>query len=150
MITGTNGKANGHVQGKQLDARHSEVYNQQAAIETDIHNTITRLCETLTVRKTELLSELHQLTQEKLKSLESQKGQIQNAQRELESYLHEIREKLKTGNRGEVLMMKSTTVWQAKKLTSTLHKDMLQPDIEADIIFSALADLSSECSQLKE
>ena len=44
-----------------------EISDQRVAIEADIHNTITRLHETLDVRKTELIHQLHQLTQAKLK-----------------------------------------------------------------------------------
>ena len=42
-------------------------------------------------------------------------------------------------------MMKSTTVRQVKELTTTFQPDMLEPNTEADIIFSALADLTAEC-----
>ena len=129
----------------QLDARHDEISDQQAAIEADIHNTITRLHETLDVRKTELISQLHQLTQAKLKSLAAQRDQIETTQAQLSSCLLFIRENLKTGNQGEVLMMKSTTVRQVKELTTTFQPDMLEPNTEANIIFSALADLTAEC-----
>ena len=41
--------------------------------------------------------------------------------------------------------MKSTTVRQVKELTTTFQPDMLEPNTEADMIFSALADLTAEC-----
>ena len=72
-----------------------------------MYSTITQLHET------ELISQLHQLTQAKLKSLCS--------------YLHFMRENLKAGNPGEVLMMKNTTVRQVKELTTTFQPDMLEP-----------------------
>ena len=104
----------------QLDARRDEISDQRAAIEADIHNTITRLHETLDIRKTELISQLHQLTQAKLKSLAAQRDQIETIQAQLSSCLLFMRENLKTGNQGEVLMMKSTTVRQVKELTTDI------------------------------
>ncbi len=41
--------------------------------------------------------------------------------------------------------MKSTTVRQVKELTTTFQPDMLEPYKEANMIFSALEDLSIEC-----
>ena len=129
----------------QLDARHDEISDQRATIEADIHNTITRLHETLEVRKTELISRLHQLTQAKLKSLAAQRDQIETTQAQLSSCLLFIRENLETGNHGEVLMMKSTTVRQVKELTTTFQPDMLEPNTEADMIFTASEDIAAEC-----
>ncbi len=89
-----------------LDACRDEISNQRAMIEEAIHNTTT-----LDVRKTELISQLHQLTQAKLKSLATQKDQIETIQVQLSRHLHSLME---TGNQGEVLLIKSTTVQQVK------------------------------------
>ena len=128
----------------ELDARHTKISNQQTAIEADIHNTITRLQETLEVRKTELISQLHQLTQTKLKSLAIQRDLLEATQAQLSSCLCLMKENLTTGNQGKALLMKRTTVRQVKQI-STLQLDMLEPNTEADLIFSALADLTKEC-----
>ncbi len=88
---------------KQLDARRDQISDQQATIESRICNTITRLQWTLEVRKTELISQLHQLTQAKLKSLAAQRDQIETTQVQLNSCLLFLRENLKTGNQGKVL-----------------------------------------------
>ena len=131
----------------QLDVRHDEISDQRATIEADIHSTIARLHKTLDVRKTELISQLHQLTQAKLKSLAAQRDQIETTQAQLSSCLHFMKENLKTGNQGEALMMKSTTVRQVKELTTTFQPDMLEPNTEADMIFSAIADFTAECQK---
>ena len=127
----------------QLDARCEEISNQRATMEANIHDTIRRLHQTLDVRKTELISQLHQLTQAKLKSLAVQRDQIETTQAQLSSCLHFMRENLKTGNQGEALLMKSTTVRQVKELTTTFQPDILEPNTEADMIFSALADITA-------
>ncbi len=55
----------------ELDIRCSEVSNQHASIEADINDTIRRHHELLDVKKTELVSQLHQIAQLKMKGLES-------------------------------------------------------------------------------
>ena len=129
----------------QLDARYGEILTSEQLLEADIHKTIKRLHETLEVRKTELIDQLHQLTQAKLKSLTTQRDQIETTQAQLSSCLHFLKEILKTGNQEEVLMMKNTTVQQVTELTTTFQADMLTPNTEADMIFTTLADLFSEC-----
>ena len=120
----------------QLDARSGEVCDQQAAIEADVHATIARFHQTLDVRETELIGQLHRLTQAKLKRLAVQRDQIETIQAQLSSCLHFLRENLKSGNQGEVLKMKSTTARQVKELTTTFQPDMLEPNTEADMIFA--------------
>ena len=129
----------------QFDIRHDKITEQQGAIEAVIHNTVKKLHETLDVRKAELIGQLNQLTRAKLKSLETQKNQIETLQAQLSSCLHFMRENLKTVNQGEALMMKSNTIRQVNELTTTFQPNMLEPDTEADMIFSALADLTAEC-----
>ena len=84
--------------------------------------TFRRLREVLDVRETELIGELNQLqvTQEKLKGLAAQRDQIE-----------------------------SNTVNQVKELTTPFHPDMLKPNINADTIFSASADITSVCRNLQ-
>ena len=127
----------------QLDVHCAEISDQQTTIETDIHNTITQLHEKLDIRKTELIGQLHQLTQAKLKSLAAKRDQIEITQAQLSSCLHFIRESLETGNQADVLLMKSATVRQVKKLTTKFQPDLL--NTEADMIFSTLADITKEC-----
>ena len=54
-------------------------------------------------------------------------------------------ESLKTGNENNVLMMKANTVQQVKELSTPFQQDMLNPNTEADMIFSALADMTAMC-----
>ena len=129
---------------KQLDARYVEISDQEAAVEADIHKAFTRLHQTLNIRETMLVGQLHQLTQAKLKSLAVQRDQIETTQTQLSSCLHFLRENLNT-NPAEVLTMKSTTIKQVKELSSTFQKDMLEPKAEANMVFSALANLITLC-----
>ena len=129
----------------QLDARCGDISNQQVVTEDNIHITFGRLQEALNVRETELIGRLHELTQEKLKGLAAQRDQIETALAQLHSCLHFMRESLRPGNEGDVLMMKANTVRQVKELTTPLQTDFLEPNIKSDVVFSALADMTAVC-----
>ena len=129
----------------ELNTRCGEISDQRAAIEDNVHVTFRRLREVLTVRETELISQLHQMTQAKLKGLAAQSDQIETTLAKLNSCLHFMRESLRTGNESDVLMMKANTVQQVKELTTPFQQDMLKPNTEADMIFSALEDMTAMC-----
>ena len=122
-----------------------EISNQQAAIEDNIHVTFRRLREVLTVRETELIDQLHKTTQGKLKGLAAKSDQIETTLGQLDSFFHFMRESIKAGNESNVLMMKTNTVHQVKELTTPFQPDTMKPNTEADMVFSALADLTAMC-----
>ena len=124
---------------------YGEISDQRAAIEENVHITFRRLREALTVRETELIGQLHQMTQAKLKGLAAQSDQIEATLAKLNSCLHFMRESLRTGNESNVLMVKASTVQQVKELITPFQQDMLKPNTEADMIFSALADMTEMC-----
>ena len=129
----------------ELNTHCGEISDQQAAIEDNVHVTFRRLREVLTARETQLISQLHQMTQAKLKDLAAQRDQIETTLARLNSCLHFMRESLRTGNESDVLMMKANTVQQVKELTTPFQQDMLKSNTEADMIFLALADMTAMC-----
>ena len=129
----------------QLDACCGEMSDQQAAIEADMHAAFRKLQHILDTRKTELIGQLHYITQRKLKELAIQRDQLETTLAQLSSCVGFMRESLKTGSQEEVLLMKSSVAKQVKELTTTFPPDMLKPSTEADVIFSALADLTIAC-----
>ena len=94
----------------ELNRQCDETSNQRETVEANIHDSIGQLYEFLAVRKTELISQLHQLTQDKLKCLAFQKNEIETIQAQLNSCLDFVKESLKTENKAEVLKMKTTIV----------------------------------------
>ena len=128
-----------------IEQCRGEISDQRAAIENNIHVTFRRLREVLTVRETELIGHLHKTTQGKLKGLAAQSDQIETTLAQLDSCLHFMRESIKAGNEKNVLMMKTNTVHQVNELTTPFQPDTLKPNTEADMVFSALADLSEIC-----
>ena len=88
---------------------------------------------------------LHQITQSKLKALAVQRDKIETILAQLSSCLLFMGESLREANKDDALMMKTNTVNTVKELTTLFQPDILKPNTEADIIFSALADLRSMC-----
>ena len=128
-----------------IEQRCREISDQRAAIENNVHVTFRRLREVLTVRETELIGQLHQITQGKLKGLAAKSDQIETTLAQLNSCLHFMGESIKLGNKSDVLMMKANIVHQMKELTTPFQPDTLKPNTEADMVFSALADLTAAC-----
>ena len=128
-----------------IEQCRGEISNQRAAIEDNIHVTFRRLQEYLKARETELIGQLHKTTQGKLKGLAAKSDQIETTLAKLDSCLHFMRETIKVGNERNVLMMKTNTVHQVKELTTPFQPDTLKPNTEADMVFSALADLTAMC-----
>ena len=128
-----------------LDKRCGEISDQREVNETDIHDTFEQLQETLNIRKTKLISQLHQITQRKLKDLAVQRDQMETILAQLSSCLDFVRESLKTDSQGEVLMMKSNIMNRVKELTSPFQPDVLKPNEEANMKFSAPQDMIAKC-----
>ena len=128
-----------------IEQRCGEISDQREAIENNVHVTFRRLRDVLTVRETELIGQLHKMTQSKLKGLAAKSDQIETTLAKLNSCLHFMGESIKLGNNSDVLMMKANIVHQMKELTTPFQPDTLKPNTEADIVFSALADLTAAC-----
>ena len=129
----------------QLDKCCGEISDQQEATEGKIHATFRLLQEVLSVRETELVHQLDEVTQSKLKALAVQRDKIETILAQLSSCLLFMGESLREANKDDALMMKTNTVNTVKELTTPLQPDILKPSTEADIVFSALADLHSIC-----
>ena len=128
-----------------IEQCRGEISDKRAALEDNIHVTFRRLREVLTVRETQLIGQLHKTTQGKLKGLAAKRDQIETTLAQLDSCLYFMRESIKGGNESDVLMMKTNAVHQVKELTTPFQEDTLKPNTEADMVFSALADLTAMC-----
>ena len=128
--------------------RRGEISDQRAAIEDNVHDSFDKLRDVLSVRETELINQLHQITCAKLKGLAEQSDQIEVTLSQLNSCLHFMRESIKvTARRQDVLMVKTTAVNKAKKLNTPLRPELLKPETEADMIFLASKDLTGPCRE---
>jgi DNA-binding beta-propeller fold protein YncE len=119
----------------QLDARCGEISDQRAATAINVHTNFRRLREALDVRENDIIGQLDRVAQRKLKGLATQRDQIETTLAQQCSCLFFMRESLRPGSKGDVLMMKTNTVKQGKELTTPLQREFLEPNTEADIEF---------------
>ena len=128
-----------------IDARRGKISHQRAITAGNIHANFKRLRDILNVRETELIGQLDQMTQGKLKDLAVQKDQIETILAQLNSCLHFVRESLQPGNEKEVLKMKKNTIRQGNELAT--HFQPFEPRSEADIAFSVASDVIAACRE---
>ena len=133
---------------RQLDTQCQQITDQREALVGNIHTTIQQLHEALEVRKTELIGQLDNITQKKLKTLAAQRDQIELVQTQLGSCLDFVKESLRTGSEGEILAMKKPVVKQVEEITAEFKSEVLVPQEQADIRFSASTpELTQTCQQ---
>ena len=134
---------------QQLDTQCQQITDQRETLVGNIHKTIRQLQEALEVRKTELIGQLDQITQRKLKTLAAKRDQIELVQTQLSSCLNFVKESLQTGSEGEILAMKKPVVKQLEEITAEFKAEVLVPQERADIRFSAAGtpELTQTCQQ---
>ena len=133
---------------QQLDTHCQQITDQRETLVGNIHKTIQQLQEALEVRKAELIGQLDQITQRKLKNLAAQRDQIELVQTQLSSCLDFVKESLRTGSEGEILAMKKPVVKQVEEITAEFKAEVLVPQERADIRFSASTpELTQTCQQ---
>ena len=132
---------------ESLDTRRQQISDQRMAIEADIHKTIRRLQEALEERKTELIGQLDQLTQQKMKSLAAQRDEFELVQTRLSSCLDFVSESLRTGSQAEILAAKKPVVQQVEEMTAEFKPEMLALVEQADLRFTTTAEHAPACRQ---
>ena len=116
-----------------LDTRTKEITDQRMDIEADIHKRINQLLRALEQRRTELIGQLDQITQQKLKHLAAQRDEIELLQTQLSSCLEYVEGSLKTGSEGEILAMKAPVIKQIQGITTDVNPDSLVPQQRANM-----------------
>ena len=120
-----------------LDTRCGQITDQRQSIETDIKRNIRQIYEALEARQEELITQLDQMTQQKMKSLATQRDQLQLMVTRLKSCRDFVQESLRTGSQGEILDMKKPFVQQVKEMTAKLKPETLVPEEQADLTFAS-------------
>ena len=132
----------------QLDIRRQEITNQQEHVQTNIQQSFQQLYEILNSRNKELVGQLEQITQEKLKSLDTQREQMEVTQTHLASCITAMKDILDGKNPREKLMERTGgPQWKKKndELDATLTQENLKPVAVADLTFNASPDMTSAC-----
>ena len=121
--------------------------DQRAVIETDVQRKMRQLHEALEVRETELIGQLDQMMQQKLKSLSIQRDELELVQTRLNSCLEFVSDSLKTGSEGEILAMEKPVVQQVKEMCAEFDLRKLPPCEQADMALTANSELLPACQQ---
>ena len=135
---------------KGLDSREKMITDQRTEIEADIRSAFQGVQKALDERKAELSGQLEQLTQEKLTKLATQRNDLKEIQSRLSSCLVFVSESLRTGSPVEILAAKKPVVQQITKMTDEFNLDALTLVEQADIKFTATANLAPVCEQFGE
>ena len=120
-----------------LDTRCGQITDQRQTIETDIKRNICQIHEALETRQEELITQLDQMTQQKMKSLAAQQDQLELVATRLKSCRDFVQESLRTGSQGEILDMKKPFVQQVKEMTAEFKPETLVPEEQADLKFTS-------------
>jgi tripartite motif-containing protein 2/3/tripartite motif-containing protein 71 len=100
----------------------------------------------LDVRRTELVGELHQISQKKLKRLAAQRDLLETDQIQLSQSVNTAKESLQANGMRGAMEIKTTIEKQVKKLITGLKKDAIKLSARADIVLSPSIDISSVCT----
>ena len=137
---------------EDLDTLRGEITSQRQALETKIRSRIgvihEALKEALKAREEELISQLDQMTGQKLKNLASQQDQLEMVATRLKSCCGFLQESLRTGSQVEILAMRKSFVQQVQDVTSSFKPESLVPEEEADLEFvSDQIEMTQICQQ---
>ena len=134
---------------KAFDKKGRDINDQKATIEAHIHKEIDHLHQLLDQRRAQLVGELDLLTQQKLKSLEAQRDQVEITQVKLTSCLEYAEGGLQTGTEGEVLAMKAPVLKRIKQISAKFDPVTIQPETEADLklVTDTKQQLQQDCSK---
>ena len=135
---------------KQLDARCAEITKQGALVKANIHKEICGFIEMLKRREAELVRQVDQLVEPKLKNLTAQRDEVETIQAQLGSCLSFVRESLRTGSQGEIVKMKKRVVKQIKEITAEFDADALAPCEPANIGFTTSPNFGKACQEAGE
>ena len=128
-----------------IDAHCGEISEQRASTASRIHHIFRQLCEVLKTREAVLIGQLDQITQDKLKSLATQKDQIETTLAQLCSCLHFVRKSIEIGNQQDLLVMKPKTVRQVRELSTPFQPESLEPKSKPDIAFVTSTGITAVC-----
>jgi sugar lactone lactonase YvrE len=132
---------------EQLGACCGEISNQQESVEQSIHTKFKEARDILRVRETELIDQLHKMTESKLKGLTVQKAHIETTLAQFNSYVDFMEESLEAGNGRDVMLAKTSTVKQLQAMADLFKPDTMKPHTKADMMFSSMQDFHTSCQR---
>ena len=133
---------------EDLKSLSGEITSQRQALETKIRAEIRLGHQALEAREEVLVSQLDQMTREKLKNVAAQQDQLELVATRLKSCCGFLQESLRTGSQVEILAMAKPFVQQVQDVTSSLKPESLEPEEQADLEFNCSQnELLQMCQQ---
>ena len=134
-----------------LDNIHRSVERittQRATLEEDINRTIWQLHEELEQRKKEFLGQLHDLAQDKLRTLAAQRAEVEHTLAQMSTTMAFVDDHLRFGSPTEVLMVLTLVNTRVDALCSQHEPERLEPRERANLIFTP-GKLQELCKPVK-
>ena len=133
---------------EDLKSLSGEITSQRQALETKIRAEIRLGHQALEAREEVLVSQLDQMTREKLKNVAAQQDQFELVATRLKSCCGFLQESLRTGSQVEILAMAKPFVQQVQDVTSSIKPESLEPEEQADLEFNCSQnELLQMCQQ---
>ena len=124
------------------------ITDQRQALETEVRASLRLIHKALEVREEELIAQLDQMTQQKLKKVAAQQDQLELVATRLKSCCGFLQESLRTGSHVEILAMTKPFVQQVQDVTSAFEPQCLVPEEQADLEFTnSQTELTRTCQQ---
>ena len=120
---------------EDLKSLSGEITSQRQDLETKIRAEIRLGHQALEAREEVLISQLDQMTREKLKNVAAQQDQLELVATRLKSCCGFLQESLRTGSQVEILAMGKPFVQQVQDVTSSFKPESLEPEEEANLEF---------------
>ena len=131
-----------------MDTLCGEITNQRQALERKVKARIRLIHKALETRQEELIAQLDQMTQQKLKNVAAQKDQLELVATRLKSCCGFLHESLRTDSQVEILAMVEPFVQQVQDVMSAFKPESLVPEEDADLEFiSSETELTQTCQQ---
>ena len=132
----------------KLDKLRSEIVSRRVATKSKINDTATKLHQNIDARKEELTTQVDQITEQKLKELDTKIHQVKAIQGKYTCSLDSMKKSLKSKSHKEVLQKKADTIKKANEIASSFQPTVLEPPVESDVLFLAATDICTSHGQI--
>jgi len=124
-----------------VEKRSEEVVSQRRLLEDSVEESVRKVVVSINSRKTELLRTLHELTDDKLSLLASQKSTLKSNYSHLAHCVEFVEAGIESNVALEIVQMKTNIGSLVNSLMETIGSDLIEPVTEADIKFTGPLDM---------
>ena len=125
----------------KFEKLRSAIVARQVSTKSKVNDAAAVLHQKIDARKEQLTTQVDQITEQKLKKLQTQMHQVKAIQSKYSASLDSMKKSVVSTNCREVLKMKGATIKEAKEVASSFQPTALKPTVESDVSFSADTDI---------